>query len=250
MCALGRDRRHRRREPDAVTSATRSTREGLQQASLRLHGHRRRRARALQPVRRRAGRVPHRRAPERGLHAPGRRLPVRARRRDAGTDPVLRCSAASCSCSIGSASSGGFATTTRQGRLHEQQHRRRRARLGRRLRHTAPVRGARRAARRALGRAQPRRRGDDARRCRDGVLRRAADRRTGGSRAAAGDRRRGARGGGGGADPRVPRDHASREPDRLGARADDLLPGRPGCRPTSPTTSTWRTIRRGTRSSP
>ena len=32
----------------------------------------------------------HRRAAERRLHAPGRRLPVRARRRDAGDDPVLR----------------------------------------------------------------------------------------------------------------------------------------------------------------
>ena len=55
---------------------------------LRLHGHRRRGARALQPVRRRARRVPARRARERRLHAPGRRLPVRARRRDAGDHPV------------------------------------------------------------------------------------------------------------------------------------------------------------------
>ena len=39
---------------------------------------------------------------------------------------------------------------------------------------------------------------------------------------AAGDRRRGDRRRGDGLDPRVPRDHAAREPDRLGARADDL----------------------------
>ena len=41
-------------------------------------------------------------------------------------------------------------------------------------------------------------------------------------RAPARGRRRRARRRGGGADPRVPRDHAAREPDRLRARADDL----------------------------
>ena len=51
--------------------------------------------------------------------------------------------------------------------------------VGDRLRHAAAVRRARRAAGRALRRAQPRRRGDDARRRRDGVLRRAAPRRAG-----------------------------------------------------------------------
>ena len=45
-----------------------------------------------------------------------------------------------------------------------------RARAGGPLRHADPLRRARRAARRAIGRAQPRRRGDDARRGGDGLL--------------------------------------------------------------------------------
>ncbi len=49
------------------------------------------------------------------------------------------------------------------------EHRRRRPRLRRRLRHAAALRRARRAAGRALRRAQPRRRGDDAHRRRDGL---------------------------------------------------------------------------------
>ena len=66
----------------------------------------------------------------------------------------------------------------RRGGGVNNEHRRRRPRLGGRLRHAAALRGARRAAGRALGRAQPRRRGDDARRRRDGVPRRAAGRRS------------------------------------------------------------------------
>ena len=63
---------------------------GLSAGGLRLRRDRDRRARPLQPVRGRARRVPARRAPERGLRAAGRRLPVRPRRRDAGADPLLR----------------------------------------------------------------------------------------------------------------------------------------------------------------
>ena len=57
-----------------------------------------------------------------------------------------------------------------RGRRDQQLDRRRRARLGGRLRHAAALRRARRAAGRALGRAQPRRRGDDARRRGHGLL--------------------------------------------------------------------------------
>ena len=57
---------------------------------LRLRRHRHRRARAIQPVRRLRGRVPARRSAERRIRAAGRRLPVRARRRHAGPDPLLR----------------------------------------------------------------------------------------------------------------------------------------------------------------
>ena len=85
--ALGRDRGHRRREPDRRLPPH-ARRPRPPAVELRLHGHRRRGARALQPVRRRARRVPARRAPERRLHAAERRLPVRPRRRDAGADPV------------------------------------------------------------------------------------------------------------------------------------------------------------------
>src|SRR5262249_30212268 len=56
---------------------------------LRLLGHRRRGPRALQPVRGRPRRIPDRRAAERRQHAPGRRLPVRPRRRDRGDHPLL-----------------------------------------------------------------------------------------------------------------------------------------------------------------
>ena len=84
---LGRDRRARRREPDGRLPA-RARRARASAGELRLHGDRRRGARALQPVRGRPRRLPPRRAPERRLRAPGRRLPLRSRRRDAGDDPV------------------------------------------------------------------------------------------------------------------------------------------------------------------
>ena len=59
--ALRRDRGHRRREPDRrLPPHARRPRPAA--VELRLHGHRRRGARALQPVRRRARRVPARRA--------------------------------------------------------------------------------------------------------------------------------------------------------------------------------------------
>ena len=74
---LGRDRRDRWREPERrLPSRPRPTRPAA--GELRLRGDRRRRARALQPVRGRARRLPPRRAPERRLRAAGRRLPVRA----------------------------------------------------------------------------------------------------------------------------------------------------------------------------
>ena len=57
---------------------------------VRIHGDRRRRARSLQPARGLPRRGAHRRAPERRLHAPGGRLPVRPRRRAAGDHPLLR----------------------------------------------------------------------------------------------------------------------------------------------------------------
>ena len=162
---------------------------------LRLHGHRRRGARALQPVRGRARRVPARRARERRLHAAGRRLPVRARRRDAGADPV-RDARRRAARPVPDHVRRARRATRRppRGRRREQQHRRRRARVRRRLRHAAALRRARRAARRALGRAQPRRRGDDARRRRDGVPRRAARRRPGRASCFPSRRRRRARG--------------------------------------------------------
>ena len=59
---------------------------------------------------------------------------------------------------------------------------------------------------------------------------------------------RGARRGGDGRDPRLPRDHAAREPDRLRARADDLRRRGRALAATSATTSTWPTSRRTTSS--
>ena len=88
---LGRDRRPRRREPGRrLRARARRRPERPPEARLRLHGHRRRRARALQPVRGLPRRVPDRRARERRQHAPGRRLPGRPRRRDPGDHPLLR----------------------------------------------------------------------------------------------------------------------------------------------------------------
>ena len=108
-----------------------------------------------------------RRPAERGQHAAGRRLPVRARRRDAGDHPLLRARRRAARPLPRSASA---ARTAPWSRPREQLAARRRARVRRRVRDAAALRGARRAARGALGRAQPRRRGDDARRRRDGLL--------------------------------------------------------------------------------
>ena len=57
---------------------------------VRLHGHRRRGARALQPARRLPRSRAHRRTPERRLYVAGGRLPLRPRRCDAGNHPLLR----------------------------------------------------------------------------------------------------------------------------------------------------------------
>ena len=63
---------------------------GLTRGELRVHGHRRRCARPLQPVCGRARGVAARWLAERRLHVAGRRLPGRSRRRHAGADPLLR----------------------------------------------------------------------------------------------------------------------------------------------------------------
>ena len=107
-------------------------------------------------------------------------------------------------------------------REHQRQPARDRARAGGSLRDAAPVRGARRAPGRAFRRPQPRGRGDDALRRRDRVLDDAAGRRLRPHRSLPGGRCVGARRGGHGGDPRVPRHHAPREPDRLRARAHHL----------------------------
>ncbi len=130
------------------------------------------------PFARRARRVPARRAPERRLHAAGRRLPVRARRRDAGADPLLRARRRA------ARPLPAFALAPRAARRAAPSAARRPRvnnsilvvvlALGVALRDAAALRRARRAARGALGRAQPRRRGDDAGRRRDGLLGRAA----------------------------------------------------------------------------
>ena len=91
MAVVRRDRGHRRRESDRRLHAhARREPDRAPGCRIRLHGHRRGCARALQPVRRLPRRGAHRRAPERRLHAAGTRLPVRARGRDAGDHPLLR----------------------------------------------------------------------------------------------------------------------------------------------------------------
>ena len=207
---LGRDRRPRRREPGRrLQPLPRRRPERPAEARLRLHGDRRRGARPLQPVRRAPRRVPDRRARERGQHAPGGRLPGRARRGAPGDHPLLRARRRALHPQPRAARSPGSDRRHAGGRTpHESQPARRRDRLGDRLRDAAPVRVARRAAGGALGGAEPRRRGDDARRRRDRVLEHRADPRdelgrTRDRRRARGDRRRGD-----GVDPRVPRDHA------------------------------------------
>src|SRR5579859_702502 len=88
---LRRRRRRRRREPGGrLQPSARRRPERPAEAVLRLHGHRGRGARALQPTRGRRRRLPHRRVAERGQHAARSRLPLRARRRHAGNHPVLR----------------------------------------------------------------------------------------------------------------------------------------------------------------
>src|SRR5437868_1793100 len=87
---LGRDRRPRRRQPGRRLPAhARRRPQRPPEAALRVLGNRRRGARALQPARGRPRCVPRGRAAERRQHAAGRRLPVRARRRDAGDRPLL-----------------------------------------------------------------------------------------------------------------------------------------------------------------
>ena len=80
----------------------------------------------------------------------------------------------------------------RRSRRREQLAARRADRVRRRVRHAAALRRARRAARGAVGRAEPRRRGDDARRRGDGLLDGAAPAHERGRRARGRDRRRGA----------------------------------------------------------
>ena len=153
MAVSGAHRRDRRREPDRRLHAhARRQPDGPAGGGVRLHGDRRRRARALQPVRGLPRRGADRRAPERRVHAAGAGLPVGARRRDAGDHPVLRLSAASCSFATGFGSRGARVRASRpRRRRHERQRQpaRDRARAGRALRHAAPLRGARRAPRRS-----------------------------------------------------------------------------------------------------
>src|SRR5262249_27797397 len=87
---LRRDRRAGRRKPGRRLPAHPRRRPERPAAPvLRLCRDRRRRARSLQPLRRRPDRVPHRRASERREHLAGRRLPLRARRRYPRAHPVL-----------------------------------------------------------------------------------------------------------------------------------------------------------------
>jgi hypothetical protein len=89
--ALGRHRRPRRREPGRrLPARARRRPERPPEAGLRLHGHRRRGARALQPVRGRRDRLPDRRASERRRGTAGAGLPIGPRGRDPGHHPLLR----------------------------------------------------------------------------------------------------------------------------------------------------------------
>ena len=150
---------------------------GLAAARVRLHRDRGRRARALQPVRGPARGVPDRRAEQRRLCPSGRRLPLRPGGRDAGHRPVLR--ARRRVARPLSRPPRARALPWRRRPRREQQPLRPDRVVRHRLRHAAPVRRARRVAGRALGRAQPGRRGDDAGRGGDGLLRRAATGRAG-----------------------------------------------------------------------
>ena len=111
---------------------------------LRVHGHRRRSACALQPVCRRAVALLIGGLQNAGLHAAGRRLPERPRRRDARTDPLLRARRRAVRPLPRPLRT--WATSARR-RLRsprrEQQPRRGRARVRRPLRHAAALRSAR-----------------------------------------------------------------------------------------------------------
>ncbi|TML67055.1 MAG: ABC transporter permease, partial [Actinobacteria bacterium] len=86
---LRRDRRAGRRRPGReLRPPARPAQPAT--AAVRLHGHRRRSARALQPVRRRGDGISARRPEERRLRPSGCRLPVGSRRRDAGHLPLQR----------------------------------------------------------------------------------------------------------------------------------------------------------------
>ena len=104
----------------------------------------------------------------------------------------------------------------------KRQPARHRPRAGGAVRDAAPLRLARGAPRGALRCAESRRRGDDGVRRRGRVLGDAASAWQRRGRADCRRRRGGALGSGDGADPRVPHDHAARESDRVGPRADDL----------------------------
>ena len=88
---LGRDRRARRREPGRRLPRTRSTptRTGCRSSTTATPGSSSPRSRATTRSRSSLVAFLDRRAAERGQHAPGRRLPVRARRRDPGAHPLL-----------------------------------------------------------------------------------------------------------------------------------------------------------------
>src|SRR5262249_39916494 len=86
---LGRDRGPRRRERGRRLRAS-DRPDRPPELLLRLHRDRGRRPGPVQPDRGRPRGVLHRRPAERGVLAPGRRLPVRPGRCDAGTDPLLR----------------------------------------------------------------------------------------------------------------------------------------------------------------
>ena len=163
---------------------------------VRLHGHRRRGAGALQPVRGLPRRGAHRRAAERRLHAAGPGLPVGPRGRDAGNHPLLRTGWRAAPSLPGADHSqcGPGSRSRRPGCERQRQPARDRARAGGALRDAAPVRGARGAPRRALGSPQSRRPGDDALRSRGRLLGHAAGRRLRAGGAVPGRRRLGARG--------------------------------------------------------
>ena len=176
----------------------------------------------LQPVRGRARRVPARRPAERGLHAAGRRLPVGSRRRDAGADPLLRARRRAAGPLPGPlrrhAARRGTAASLGGGR-HEQLVLV--VVLASAVAYGTPLLFA------ALGELLAERSGVlnlgvEGMMLVGAVMGFWAVQRTPGSLVALAIARRRGRRRRDGADPRLPRDHAAREPDRVGARADDL----------------------------